>query len=241
LKKYEKYFGSKIGEITILHLSGRNLVCQCACGKTFQDQANKVVSGKRQKCKDCFYTSKIILEVCISCQNTFQKRDMVESKRVGLVCKECYQKATKVKCKNENCEKTVDVSNGNHSGLCHEHRDKLRVATTIYYACRGRAAKQNLPFDLDIEWVYDRLGFCEVTGIPLNIRKTYEKEKKKGDYSDRPINGPSVDKIVPANGYLKSNCRVVCWWYNLSKSIWSDEEILNIVKTWFKNKEVEFG
>lgn len=241
MANYDSYIGKKIGNVTVLEKSGRNLVVQCHCGKTFSDQADKITSGKRKFCRECSILNRVVVSKCIKCNKDFENRQMVNSKRFGLLCSSCYSKTTIVNCSSEGCVEKINIANGNHSGLCEKHRDKLRVSTGLYYACKNRARSKGLDFDLDLDWIYLRLDFCEVTGVPLEIRNTYEKEKKKSNYSNRPTSSPSVDRVDPTLGYTKTNCRIVCWWYNLSKSIWSDDEVLNIVKYWIKNKGVEIG
>ena len=38
------------------------------------------------------------------------------------------------------------------------------------------------------------------------------------------------NKINPSLGYTKENCQVVCWWYNVSKQTFTNEEVLWLCK-----------
>jgi len=60
------------------------------------------------------------------------------------------------------------------------------------------------------------------------------KTGKKLFLTSHGIDLDDNDKIDPSKGYTKDNCRVVCWWYNLAKSIYSDEVVLDLMKTTVK-------
>lgn len=47
---------------------------------------------------------------------------------------------------------------------------------------------------------------------------------------------PTIDKIDSGKGYTKDNCRIVCWWFNLTKSIYTDEQVYTFINTWIENK-----
>lgn len=90
---------------------------------------------------------------------------------------------------------------------------------------RQRATKGSLPFDLDREWLKEKLcGSCEVTRLPfdLNIRS-----RGKGHHSPW---SPSLDRKDPDLGYTKDNCRMVVWMYNAAKHVSSDEDVLKMTK-----------
>jgi len=77
---------------------------------------------------------------------------------------------------------------------------------------RTRAKTRGIDFDLDREWVTERLnaGICEATGLPLVLTR-------RGKHLKSPWS-PSIDRIDSAGGYLKSNCRVTCWIFNVGKN-----------------------
>lgn len=89
-------------------------------------------------------------------------------------------------------------------------------------AAKGRAAKRKLPFDLTYEWGEKRwTGFCELTGIPFAPRR------------DAPSSlfSPSLDKIIPAKGYIQDNCRFVLFGINNLKHDGTDEEMYYVAKS----------
>lgn len=91
---------------------------------------------------------------------------------------------------------------------------------------RNRANKFNLPFDLDVDYVYDLLKTdkCPKTGLP------FEYKNKGKNFRERHPMTPSTDKIDPSKGYVKGNVQIVCWWYNLSKAMYTDEQVLELCK-----------
>ncbi len=98
-----------------------------------------------------------------------------------------------------------------------DHPEKRFLAST-----KKSAKDRGLSFDLSEEWFKERLdrGFCEVTGLPVKI-KLY----KKGDAGQRGFYSPSIDRIDNAVGYIPSNCRLVCWGYNLGKHQFTDRDL----------------
>lgn len=86
-----------------------------------------------------------------------------------------------------------------------------------------RAAKlRKLGFDLTEQWIQERLdrGICEITGLPIKV-----KQYKQSDIGSRSFFSPSIDRIDNSVGYIPSNCRIVCWGYNLAKNQFTDREI----------------
>ncbi len=86
-------------------------------------------------------------------------------------------------------------------------------------SARKRAAEKELPFDLTPEWYEQEFAKgCAVTGLPLDPNG-----------SKTPFTA-HVDKVVPALGYLQSNCRLVCACYNLAKKHWTDGDVLKMAR-----------
>jgi hypothetical protein len=89
-----------------------------------------------------------------------------------------------------------------------------RYAATLLGQARKRALKANLPFDL-VEADIAVPEFCPVLGIRLEI-------SEQGRWTD---NSPSLDRFVPALGYVKNNVQVISWRANRIKCDASVEEI----------------
>ena len=101
--------------------------------------------------------------------------------------------------------------------------DKGTVTVLLNYA-RDRARRSGLYFDLDALWLAKKLsgGICELSGLPL-------ERVSPGEYRTHPF-APSLDRITPADGYVKHNVRVVCFAVNRARSDWGDEVLLKMAR-----------
>ncbi len=81
--------------------------------------------------------------------------------------------------------------------------------------------KHNLPFDLTTGWYMDKLRKgCELTGIAFSYTT---------DARVQPTS-PSVDRINPDRGYLKSNCRMILYAVNMFKGAGTDDQMLYLAQ-----------
>jgi len=103
------------------------------------------------------------------------------------------------------------------------------TVTNLLKFAKRRAKDENLPYELDREFVESRLanGVCEVTGLLL------ERVPPEGCHI-HPY-APSLDKIDPALGYTKENTRMVCFAYNRAKSDWNDEVFRRVAEAFLAN------
>lgn len=103
------------------------------------------------------------------------------------------------------------------------HSDKGTVTLYLNYA-QDRSRKHNLPYNLDREWLLEKLkkGVCELSGLVF-VRTP------PGRYRTHPF-APSIDRIEPHLGYVKENCRLVCFGVNRARSDWGDEILLQIAQ-----------
>jgi hypothetical protein len=95
------------------------------------------------------------------------------------------------------------------------------VTVLLNYA-RDRARREGLPFDLEREFIREKLslGVCELSGLAI-------QRIAPGGYRTHPY-APSLDRKEPALGYIKSNVRLVCFAVNRARSDWGDEVLLTI-------------
>lgn len=85
---------------------------------------------------------------------------------------------------------------------------------------KGRAKKNGFAYDLDFSWAKDKwTGYCEVSGLAF-IQGT----KSFCGYS------PSIDRIDPSRGYVKSNCRFILMSLNSMKGSMSESEFQLLLK-----------
>ena len=109
------------------------------------------------------------------------------------------------------------------------------VMVFLNYA-RDRARKNGIPFELDREWLSEKLikGTCELTGVKL------ERSLPTGRYKAHPFS-PSIDKKDPSLGYTKENSRLVCFAINRAMSDWGEEILLEIVNNWIKHRSTTWN
>ena len=80
-----------------------------------------------------------------------------------------------------------------------------------------------IPFDLDTDWFLSRyIRGCEITHVPFVIGE-----------GEPGIHSPSIVRIDPNGGYLKSNCRLVTNQYNLAKGTGTDNDLANFIHNMF--------
>lgn len=96
--------------------------------------------------------------------------------------------------------------------------DPVYRAKRLLSGAKTRSKKYQVPFDLTEDWVLERLmrGECEETGLLFDMT------------SKRSWASPSVDRIVPALGYTKANCRLVLFGLNTARGDWGDGPMLRI-------------
>lgn len=94
--------------------------------------------------------------------------------------------------------------------------------------CRSakRTAKNlGLEFDLTKEWILEKLkiGKCEVTGIEFDLTNRGKGKKGAGNVQKY---APSLDREDPCKGYTTSNVRLVVWLYNVGKSTYTHQDLV---------------
>jgi len=97
----------------------------------------------------------------------------------------------------------------------------IGIAAEIVRRTKYAAKKDGLAFDLDKEWIFQRLNDiqwkCELTGLDM-VKQRDRLEKGNGFI----WNSLSIDKIIPKNGYVKSNVRFVLLQINIFKQNGND-------------------
>lgn len=169
---------------------------------------------------------------CARCGKTFQQRSGPNK----FCSAQCRGKARRSKPEEKEKRRASQQKwrelNGDKNREYHREyfpkyiRRKLAVQPWIMLlrGAKSRAKKQGLPFDLDAEWAAAHWdGKCEVTRLPFS-EPAQRTGRKRKNFS------PSIDKIIPTLGYVKSNCRIVLWGVNALKCDHDDADMLLIAK-----------
>jgi hypothetical protein len=111
------------------------------------------------------------------------------------------------------------VTREKDSAYQRKYRKKHRAKDLVRHA-KLRSLKKSLPFDLEshLDEIQARIeaGFCEVTGLPFNLD------------GGRTWDSPSLDRIVPAVGYLFANIRIVCHAVNGAMGDWGEQKVVEM-------------
>lgn len=149
------------------------------------------------------------ISICTNCGNVTAINNLSR-----MLCKECYINWYENTPKRKQSNRARQARNR-----------KLDPARFIEYQLKSIAKKKGIAYDLDREWIREKLnhGYCEVTGLPL-----VQKEYKEADIGVQSFFAPSVDRIDNSLGYIPTNCRMIIWGYNLSKNNYTEREILSL-------------
>lgn len=102
---------------------------------------------------------------------------------------------------------------------------------SYWLAAKKRANEQNVSFGLEeSDIVFPER--CPVLGIPIILLET-DGPRKRTD------NTPSLDRIIPALGYVKDNVSIISWRANSLKSNGKLEDFEKIVQ--YLKKELTEG
>lgn len=172
-------------------------------------------------------------KVCTKCKeekdvSLFYKRGY---HKTGLVsyqshCKQCTDVKSNTPIKCMVCgEYHTRFATGRKSAICETCYPRYRVCYSMLSAVKDRANKKNLEVTIDLEWLLQMPTHCPKTGFEFTWRYNGSNIGNRSPYS------PSIDKIDPYKGYTKDNCQIVCWWYNVSKQQFTDEQVLELCKS----------
>ena len=158
--------------------------------------------------------------------------------RVSKICSSCEQFSS--------CSRPSDMQKKCYQSWYNrtqrdKQAEKLRqalyrqtsFANSMLARCKSLAQKTGLDFDLDLDWFKKNLkGMkCAASGLDF-VMPVYEPNArgKRGPWT------PSVDRIDNSKGYVKENCRLVVWMYNLAKSNYKENEMYKLCNAVIKYK-----
>lgn len=99
--------------------------------------------------------------------------------------------------------------------------------TALLGNAKARAAKAELPFSLSREWLAEKLaaGVCELSGLPIERKPRSEALGSR----THPF-APSLDRIIPALGYVEHNVRLTCFVVNQARSDYGDAVLKQVAR-----------
>lgn len=111
------------------------------------------------------------------------------------------------------------------------------IAAEIVRRTKSVSKIESLLFDLDKDWVFEKLNQiewrCELTGLPFNLIKNGGEHRRTGFQWD----SLSIDKIVPSKGYTKNNVRFILNQLNMFKQDGDDERMFMLAKALLEKKD----
>jgi hypothetical protein len=184
--------------------------------QTSEFSKNKYSSnGYRAKCKNCIQVYKRQNAEKIAAQNAIYHKKHYEQNRAAILAKQQEHY-----CKNK------DKINLRDKEMYQRNRGTMHQALRhLFCNAKARAQKNNLPFDLTIEWLETMVAsHCPITLQPLDWLK---EQVVNGTASP---NSPSIDKIKPELGYVQSNCAIISHRGNAIKSNGTIDEHRRVVQ-----------
>ena len=169
---------------------------------------------------------------CRLCMKNFERGIFYVVRKKTRACKPCsamlrikpISKQT-VQSKARHSRKNLSASEKKemHESYLRWYGTPSYRATVLRSTAATRAKKLGLPCTLTKGWIEERLkrGICEITGVPFDLQSLGKGMRKYA---------PSLDRQNPKQGYTEENTRVVVWIYNLWKSTYSDNEVVEFAK-----------
>ena len=132
-------------------------------------------------------------------------------------CKEC-QKVYRQVNKEKVAAWKKDYYQQSRGTMAHSLRHLL-------YSAKTRANKNNLPFDLTMEWLEGSI----VEHCPITLQRIDWAKEQVIDGRLSP-NSPSIDKHIPELGYVQGNCSIMSHRGNVIKSNGTIDEHRRVVQ-----------
>jgi len=150
----------------------------------------------------------LVCKVCETEKSCEEFRTFSARRKFRGTCKDCQ---------NEQ-ERKRRLSNPTRSAEQRKEWRKNNRGSALVSSARCRARDANLDFDLDAENIQHRIdiGRCELTGLPFDL--------------EDPMSSPSLDRIDPTLGYVKTNVRVVLTMVNIMMNRWGPEKVIQVAE-----------
>lgn len=182
--------------------------------------------------------------------NEFFSKDSTDKYGYQKACKDCQKARTKIY--NESNKEYFKQKNKenykkeNNPKRYEKYKSKYLERREVFSksirgrlydlleAARGRAKKNNLQINIDLDYLLDlyeqQKGKCKLTNIDFNFEKK-EKTKHFNPFS------PSIDKIDSNGGYTKDNVRLVCTIVNLALNTFGEGDFKIMCEAYINNSK----
>jgi hypothetical protein len=161
-------------------------------------------------------------KVCVACKNMI----IIDEFRI----KEKKTGRGKGKYRNSICNKCEQ------NKVAEYRLTDIGIAAEIARRHKHVCKKENLPYDLDKNWILERLisidWKCELTKIQFKTKKLITEDKHRGFQWD----SISMDRINPKSGYTKDNVRFVLNQVNVFRQDHSDDQMYMIAEALLNNR-----
>lgn len=156
---------------------------------------------------------------CSRCKVNKDQNEFHPGKSKCVMCEEKCS-AYYEKHRDREIARATKNQNKNREVTNNKKRARNRNNPVSYILCgiKARAKRHNIPFDLAHEDIVVP-SCCPVLGIPLRIGDGFAAD-----------NSPSVDRIIPAVGYVRGNIRIISHKANTIRSNATLEELKMLVK-----------
>ncbi len=106
------------------------------------------------------------------------------------------------------------------------------VITALVEMAKARATRKHVPFALTYSDVQRlaRTTACPITGLPFVYGVPRPGSRP------HPL-APSIDRINPLRGYVRSNVRLTSWWANSARNTLSDEQFAVFVDAAWRTRQ----
>ena len=149
--------------------------------------------------------------------------------KVCVVCRELFtpRQSNVITCSKECSTKQRNTRNLKHyyATANQNFEDVPWRISKIMGMAKSRAAKQDLEFDLDTEYLIDLYeeqgGKCAISGREFDLKRS-----AGGPAHD----APSLDKIYPELGYIKGNVRFTTYHVNVCLLNYGEEALIKLCK-----------
>lgn len=176
----------------------------------------------------------------------YKKYNSDRSKKICFACKEMLDiKLFRIK------EKKIGRGKGKYrNNTCNpceqskveEYRlTDMGIAAEIARRHKHVCKKENLPYDLDKQWILEKLNSigwkCELTGLPFRFKKSIKDDKNKGFKWD----SISMDRVNHKAGYTKNNIRFILNQINVFRQDHSDQQMYMLAEALLQYKKSKDG